>query len=165
MTTDGPTPAAPASDNFTDGRYVVSVTDVFGDRDPIAITSQVKVMRESFERLGPQSALILAVVADGEQDAAVGRITAALSSAEASDRNPSSPAFASRPTGWEEAVERLVNLAALAVCEPRRFHENEGGIQQELSYAITRVRLLRAAGFSPGPEDERLRAALLALVR
>lgn len=41
------------------------------------------------------------------------------------------------------AVERardLADLAAHVVCEPRRFHENEGNVQQLLGEAVARVR-------------------------
>lgn len=63
---------------YTPGRYVVSWTDADGARDPIALTSQVKAMRDGFERLGHRPALLLIVVAEGEQDAAVQLIEEAL---------------------------------------------------------------------------------------
>lgn len=64
--------------NFTAGRYVVSWTDGAGARDPIMLTAQVKAMRDGFERAGHRPALLLVVVADGEQDAAAALIEAAL---------------------------------------------------------------------------------------
>lgn len=63
---------------FTAGRYVVSWIGADGARDPILLTSQVKTMRDGFERLGHKPALILLVVADGEQDEAVERISGCL---------------------------------------------------------------------------------------
>ena len=63
---------------FTPGRYVVAWVDAAGARDPIALTSQVKFMRERFETLGHKAALVLLVVADGECDEAVERIKTAL---------------------------------------------------------------------------------------
>lgn len=65
-------------DTFTPGRFVVSWCDAADARDPIALTSQVKTMRDGFERAGHRPALVLLVVADGEQDAAVELITLAL---------------------------------------------------------------------------------------
>ena len=41
---------------------------------------------------------------------------------------------------WE-AVKRLVEVASRATCEPRRFHENDDGWQQEMGEAIVAVRL------------------------
>jgi hypothetical protein len=63
---------------YTVGRYVLAVTDAEGARDPFMLTSQVKYMREGFKRLKHEPALILIVVADGEEDAAVARIQKAL---------------------------------------------------------------------------------------
>jgi len=67
-----------SSASYTPGRYVVSWIDANGARDPITLVSQVKEMRDGFERAGHKPALVLLVVADGEQDAAVDRVTAAL---------------------------------------------------------------------------------------
>lgn len=39
-----------------------------------------------------------------------------------------------------EAIRHLANEAAIAVCEPRRFHENEDGGQQKLGQAVARAR-------------------------
>lgn len=64
--------------DFTPGRFVVSWCDAQTARDPIALTSQVKALRDGLERSGHTPALILLVVADGEQDAATDRIIAAL---------------------------------------------------------------------------------------
>ena len=63
---------------YTPGRYVVAWVPADGARDPIALTSQVKLMREGFERSGHKPALILIVVTDGEEDAAVDLVTQAL---------------------------------------------------------------------------------------
>ena len=63
---------------YTPGRFVIAWTSATGARDPIALTSQVKTMRLGFERAGHTPALVLIVVADGEIDAAVDRITEAL---------------------------------------------------------------------------------------
>lgn len=63
---------------FTPGRYVISWIGAKGARDPIGLTSQVKVMREGLKEAGHTAALVLIVVADDEQDAAVERITKAL---------------------------------------------------------------------------------------
>lgn len=51
---------------YTPGRFVVSWVGADGARDPIALTFQVKVMRDGFERLGFAPALLLIVVADAE---------------------------------------------------------------------------------------------------
>lgn len=69
---------ADVDDSYTPGRYVVSWVGAEGARDPIALTSQVKAMRDGFERLGHKPALLLIVVADGEQDAAVALLEEAL---------------------------------------------------------------------------------------
>jgi hypothetical protein len=50
---------------YTPGRFVVSWVGADGARDPIALTSQVKAMRDGF-------------VADGEEDAAVDLVREAL---------------------------------------------------------------------------------------
>lgn len=69
-----------SSDGFTAGRYVIADTDARGARDPIGLTSQVKLMREGMERAlgGRPPGLILVVVDDDERDAAVTRLKAAL---------------------------------------------------------------------------------------
>lgn len=66
---------------FTPGRYVIAWCNAADARDPILLTSQVKVMRDGFTRAGHRPALVIVVVADGEQDAAVARVTAALDGA------------------------------------------------------------------------------------
>jgi len=50
-----------------------------------------------------------------------------------------------------EAARELADRAAHAVCEPRRFHENEDNAQQELGAAVSRVRafLVRESGGQP----------------
>lgn len=50
-----------------------------------------------------------------------------------------------------DAASALVDWAAHAVCEPRRFHENEDNAQQELGRAVARVRgeLVAVARASP----------------
>jgi len=64
--------------DYTPGRFVVSWIGAEGARDPIALTSQVKMMRDGFERLGHKPALLLIVVADGEVDAAAALVQEAL---------------------------------------------------------------------------------------
>lgn len=63
---------------FTPGRFVLSWIDAEGARDPIALTSQVKAMRDGFEHVGHKPALLLVVVADGEENAAADLVTHAL---------------------------------------------------------------------------------------
>ncbi len=70
--------ATAQGDAYTPGRFAVSWIDAQGARDPIALTSQVEMMRQGFERAGYRPALLLVVVADGEQDAAVDLLTKAL---------------------------------------------------------------------------------------
>lgn len=41
----------------------------------------------------------------------------------------------------EAALRELADEAACAVCEPRRFHENEDDRQQRLGQAIAKARL------------------------
>ncbi len=64
--------------SYTAGRYVVSWVGAAGARDPIALTSQVKVMRDGFVRSGHTPALMLVVVDDDELDAAVELVQQAL---------------------------------------------------------------------------------------
>lgn len=68
--------------DFSYGTYVVAATDARGARDGIGLTSQVKFMRDGLERCGHKPALVLLVVKDGEQDAAMDLIRAALDPAE-----------------------------------------------------------------------------------
>lgn len=63
---------------YTPGRFVVSWVGAEGARDPIALTSQVKAMRDGFESIGHKPALLLVVVADGEVDAAADLLRKAL---------------------------------------------------------------------------------------
>lgn len=63
---------------FSPGRYVLSWCDAKTARDPIGLTSQVKMLREGLANAGHTAALLLIVVADGEQDEAVKRIVTAL---------------------------------------------------------------------------------------
>jgi hypothetical protein len=63
---------------FTPGRFVVSWVGAAGAKDPFALTHQVKVMREGFERQGITPALVLLVVDDSELDTAVEIISTAL---------------------------------------------------------------------------------------
>lgn len=70
--------------DYTPGRYVISWCNATDARDPILLTQQVKTMRDGFEHAGHKPALLLVVVANGEQDEAVALVTAALdTSAEA----------------------------------------------------------------------------------
>lgn len=73
-------PGGPSAhgDAFTPGRFVISWCNAVDARDPILLTSQVKTMRDGFERAGHRPALLLLVVADGEQEAAVELVTRAL---------------------------------------------------------------------------------------
>ena len=63
---------------FTPGRYVLSWIGRSWARDPIELAQQLKSMRKGFEAAGHKPALILLMVADGEEDAAAERIRAAL---------------------------------------------------------------------------------------
>jgi hypothetical protein len=64
-------------------------------------------------------------------------------------RNPSLPDQSAR---LHEAARTLADEAAHAVCEPRRFLENEGDHQQRLGHAVARVRLL-LNGAAPDEEQ------------
>lgn len=48
------------------------------------------------------------------------------------------------------ALDSLADEAARAVCEPRRFHDNEDQRQQALGQAVARARL---AAHHPGHEE------------
>lgn len=74
-----------AAREYEPGRFVVSWVGADGARDPIMLTSQVKVMRDGFERLGHRPALMLIVVADEELDSAVAKVQAALDAGEATE--------------------------------------------------------------------------------
>jgi hypothetical protein len=78
---------------YEPGRFVVSWVGAKGARDPFMLTSQVKVMREGFERLGHKPALMLIVVADPELEAAVEIVSKALDTTTAlrSSPKPGSP--------------------------------------------------------------------------
>lgn len=54
-----------------------------------------------------------------------------------------------------EAIRHLANEAAIAVCEPRRFHENEDGRQWKLAQAVARVRGLSSLSPTSAAGDER----------
>lgn len=63
--------------------FVVSSTDAVGARDPIALTQQVKIMRDGFEKAGHGApGLILIVVKNNEVQAAVDIIRANFTSEE-----------------------------------------------------------------------------------
>jgi hypothetical protein len=64
--------------DFPPGRFVIASTDAAGARDMAGLTSQVKYMRNGLKRAGHEPALILVVVADGEQSSATDLIKAAL---------------------------------------------------------------------------------------
>lgn len=67
------------TDGFTDETWAAAAVGASGARDPVMLTSQVKFMREGFEKAGHgRPALILLVVKDGEEDAAIARISDAL---------------------------------------------------------------------------------------
>ncbi len=66
---------------FTSDTWACSTTDAVGARDPIGLTSQVRYLREGFEQAGHgRPALLLVVVKDGEQNAAMDLIRDALNS-------------------------------------------------------------------------------------
>lgn len=75
----------PTPDGFTDGRYTLADTDSRGTRDPIALTSQVKLMRTGYRYGDHEPALILVMVADPERAAAVDRIRTALGDSSSRD--------------------------------------------------------------------------------
>ena len=77
-----PVPGEPSERAFSRDTYVIADTNAAGARDPFMLTSQVKFMREGFEKAGHgRPALILLVVKDGEQKAAVDLIRGVLDSA------------------------------------------------------------------------------------
>lgn len=76
MPTFDQAPAEPRP--FTAGRYVIAWCNEHDARDPFLLTAQVKAMRDRFEKARHKPALVLLVVAAGEQDAAAEIIAAAL---------------------------------------------------------------------------------------
>jgi hypothetical protein len=61
-----------------DGSFLVASAEAKDSRDPIALTTQVKYMRDVGEANGWKPALILVVVDDQHREEAQGRITEVL---------------------------------------------------------------------------------------
>ncbi len=106
-----PVPGEPSEQAFSRDTYVIADTNAAGARDPFMLTSQVKFMREGFEKAGHgRPALILLVVKDGEEHAAVDLIRGVLDSP-TGGRRMTDP---SEALPFSEAAREAAALRALA---------------------------------------------------
>ena len=99
----------------------------------------------------PESVSTVDAILDGLRDRATGWSCVPLADAEAAVHAAAD--LASPDERLREAAAWLVELAAAAVCEPRRFAENETELQWKTADAITATRAALAAADREAPDE------------